>query len=213
MALNNLDRFVPAARNPLAVGSLFERDRRGAAVLLQIFATSQYLSDLLIADPGELRPAANDRRAAGGSGRAGRRVGAEVAALADDDQAVMTALRRFKRRETLADLATATSSAASAGDRHAANFLSGRRDRRSAPFALPARSLVEKRGEPRRRRRQAGPVCRRWRWASWGASELNYSSDIDLIFLYDADGKTDGAALDRATSNFSSGWPATSCGC
>ena len=25
-----------------------------------------------------------------------------------------------------------------------------------------------------------------------GGRELNYSSDIDLIFLYDADGKTDG---------------------
>ncbi len=45
-------------------------------------------------------------------------------------------------------------------------------------------------------RRRAGPVRACWRWASSAAIELNYSSDIDLIFLYDGDGQTDGAALD-----------------
>ena len=50
MALNNLDRFVAAARNPLSLGSLFERDREALPILLQIFATSQHLSDLLITD-------------------------------------------------------------------------------------------------------------------------------------------------------------------
>ena len=49
MALNNLDRFVAAARNPLSLASLFERDREALPTLLQIFSTSQYLSDLLIA--------------------------------------------------------------------------------------------------------------------------------------------------------------------
>ncbi|HEY3787804.1 MAG TPA: hypothetical protein VGL71_03070, partial [Urbifossiella sp.] len=47
MALNNLDRFVQASRSPLATGSLFERDREALGDLLQIMATSQYLSDLL----------------------------------------------------------------------------------------------------------------------------------------------------------------------
>ena len=48
MALNNLDRFVAAARNPLSLASLFERDREALPILLQIFSTSQYLSDLLV---------------------------------------------------------------------------------------------------------------------------------------------------------------------
>src|SRR6185295_11232258 len=47
MALNNLDRFMAAARNPLSLGSLFERDPEALPILLQIFATSQYLSDSL----------------------------------------------------------------------------------------------------------------------------------------------------------------------
>src|SRR5947199_7106588 len=35
MALNNLDRFVGAARNPLSLGSLFERDLEALPILLQ----------------------------------------------------------------------------------------------------------------------------------------------------------------------------------
>ncbi|MCR4411871.1 MAG: hypothetical protein NUV77_05525, partial [Thermoguttaceae bacterium] len=51
MALNNLDRFVAAARSPLAIGTLFERDPTALSPLLQIFSTSQHFSDLLVADP------------------------------------------------------------------------------------------------------------------------------------------------------------------
>ena len=39
-----------AARNPLSLASLFERDRESLPILLQIFATSQHLSDVLITD-------------------------------------------------------------------------------------------------------------------------------------------------------------------
>ena len=35
-----------------------------------------------------------------------------------------------------------------------------------------------------------GSSC--WAWASSAAQELNYSSDIDLIFLYDDEGQTNG---------------------
>ena len=51
MALNNLDRFFAAARNRLALAAFFERDTDALPTLLQIFCTSQYLSDLLIRDP------------------------------------------------------------------------------------------------------------------------------------------------------------------
>src|SRR5215469_6958507 len=100
MALNNLDRFVAAARNPLALGSLFERDRDALPILLQIFSTSQYFSDLLISDPGgydllrltEGQPVHRDVLVA--------ELASEVDALADP-VAVSAALRRYKRRETL----------------------------------------------------------------------------------------------------------------
>ncbi len=51
MALNNLERFILAARSPLAMGTLFERDGEALPTLLQILSASQYLSDLLVTDP------------------------------------------------------------------------------------------------------------------------------------------------------------------
>ena len=51
MAVNNLDHFVAAARNPLSLGSLFERDEESLPTLLQIFSSSQFLSDWLVRDP------------------------------------------------------------------------------------------------------------------------------------------------------------------
>jgi len=50
MAINNLEKFIAASRNPMATAALFERDREALPNLLQIFSTSQYLSDLLVAD-------------------------------------------------------------------------------------------------------------------------------------------------------------------
>ena len=190
MALNNLDRFVQASRNPLAVGSLFERDRDALGVLLQIMATSQYLSDLLVIDPGsydllritEGQPVAREVLV--------EELAAEVAAL-DDDHAVMTALRRYKRRETLRisygdiirgqKLATVTAQI---------SYLADAIVESAVRFAR--RRLVEKRGQPRRPDGQQARFVA-LAMGKLGGVELNYSSDVDLIFLYDADGKTDGA--------------------
>ena len=100
MALNNLERFVAASRTPLALGGLFERDTNSLPILLQIFSTSQYLSELLITDSEsydllrmtEGHPVARDVLV--------DEICSEVAAAADEVEA-MTALRRLKHRETL----------------------------------------------------------------------------------------------------------------
>src|SRR3989304_4976799 len=49
-AMNNLERFIATSRNPMATAALFERDPDALPNLLQIFSTSQYLSDLLVSD-------------------------------------------------------------------------------------------------------------------------------------------------------------------
>ena len=69
-ALNNLDRFVQAARNPLALGSLFERDCWRADPAANLFHQPALER---LADPGsgELRSAAHHRRPAGSAGHAG----------------------------------------------------------------------------------------------------------------------------------------------
>jgi len=100
MVLRNLARFIAASRSPLAVGTLFERDAEALPTLLQLFSTSQHLSDLLIEDPEafdlvrmtEGLPVAREVLV----GEICREIGA-----LSDDAATMTALRRYKRRETL----------------------------------------------------------------------------------------------------------------
>lgn len=189
MALNNLDRFVCAARNPLSLGSLFERDREALPILLQIFATSQHFSDLLIRDPHgydllrmtEGQPVAREVLVA--------ELAAEIDAL-DDASSAMAALRRFKRRETLRiaygdlirnqRLETVTSQISYLADAIVEGAL-----------RFARRQLELKRGRPMlgggRHARFVALAM-----GKLGGVELNYSSDIDLVFLYEADGKTDG---------------------
>jgi glutamate-ammonia-ligase adenylyltransferase len=190
MALNNLDRFVTSARNPLALGSLLERDNEALPILLQIFSTSQYLSDLLITDSESY-----DLLRMTEGQAVGRRVlvdelASEVETLTDEP-GVMAALRRLKRRETLR---------ISYGD-----IIRGQRLEivtRQISYLADAilegavraarKSLETRRGVPRN---QHGERARFVVLAlgKLGGAELNYSSDIDLIFLYDEDGSTDGA--------------------
>ena len=195
MALHNLERFVRAARNPLAVGTLFERDGQALPTLLQIFASSQYLSDLLVMDSAgfdllrltEGQPVTRQALV--------DELAAEVAVL-EHDTSVLRALRRFKRRETLRiahgdivreqSLKTVTTQISSVADAVLeAAVLAARRKfelQRGVPITLagqPARFVVLGMGK-------------------LGGLELNYSSDIDLIFLCENDGQTDGA---RSISN------------
>jgi glutamate-ammonia-ligase adenylyltransferase len=194
MAMNNLERFIGAARNPLAVGTLFERDPQALPILVQIFSTSQHLSDLLIADPEsydllrltEGRPYA--RRALV------EELSAEVKAL-EHERAILRALRRFKHRETLRisygdivrgqGLATVTTQISFLADAIL-----------EAALLAAWRKLTVQRGIPRR---QDGVRARFvvLGLGKLGGIELNYSSDIDLVFLYDEDG---GAAKSSFTN-------------
>ena len=168
MALNNLDRFVAAARNPLSLGSLFERDREALPILLQIFSTSQYLSDLLITDPESYDLLRMTE---------GQPVGREllVDELASRSRQRWTTSRRWWRRCGASNAAkrcgspTATSSAASRWTPSRGRF-------RIWPMRLskrPSRSA-------RRNARSESAACRAtptasrpgsssWRWASSAA--------------------------------------------
>lgn len=188
--LNSLSLFVAAARNPLALGTLFQRDAEAMPTLLQIFSVSQHLSDLLINDPEtfdlvrmtEGQPISRDMLADD--------IVSEVEAL-DHEQAVMRALRRFKRRETLRiaygdivreqSLATVTRQISFLADAVLEGAVRGAWNK-----------LTHQRGTPRT---NGGKTARFvvLGMGKLGGTELNYSSDIDLIFLYDGEGKTDGS--------------------
>ncbi|MFZ5832128.1 MAG: bifunctional [glutamate--ammonia ligase]-adenylyl-L-tyrosine phosphorylase/[glutamate--ammonia-ligase] adenylyltransferase [Planctomycetota bacterium] len=189
MALNNLDRFVAAARNPLSLGALFERDPSALPPLLQIFSTSQHFSDLLIVDPEafdllrltEGKPVAREPLV--------NDLVAEVTAL-EHEATILRALRRFKRRETLRiaygdlirdqSLRTVTTQISYLADAIV-----------EAALRAAWRKVVANRGTPLSAQ---GDVARFvvLGLGKLGGLELNYSSDIDLVFLYDGDGRTDG---------------------
>jgi [glutamine synthetase] adenylyltransferase / [glutamine synthetase]-adenylyl-L-tyrosine phosphorylase len=189
MALNNLDRFVTAARNPLSLASLFERDREALPILLQIFSTSQYLSDLLITDSESYDLLRMTEGQPVGRETLVNELSSEVAALSDES-AILAALRRFKRRETLrisyGDIVRGQHLDTVARQiSHLADAIL------EAAVGIARRALEAKRGIPRT---PHGDPARFVVLAmgKLGGVELNYSSDIDLIFLYDLDGNTDG---------------------
>jgi glutamate-ammonia-ligase adenylyltransferase len=196
MALNNLERYMTASRNPLATGALFERDETALPPLLHIFATSQYLADLLICDPEsfDLLRVTDDQLPPTREALVGEICG-EVDSLSDE-RMVKSALRRFKRRETLriaygdicrsAELDTITKQISFVADAIV-----------EAALRAAMRKVMESRGAPMR---PDGEKARMvvLSLGKLGGEELNYSSDIDLVVLFDVDGKTTGP---RSVSN------------
>ncbi|MFW6169867.1 MAG: bifunctional [glutamate--ammonia ligase]-adenylyl-L-tyrosine phosphorylase/[glutamate--ammonia-ligase] adenylyltransferase [Planctomycetota bacterium] len=188
-ALNNLDRFIAATRNPLSIGSLFERDNQALPTLLRILATSQFLADWLVRDPEafdllRLTEGQPVSRAA-----LTEDIRASVASI-DDIRIVTKILSGYRHREILRiaygdivrgqDLETVTAQI---------SFLADAIIEAAVQSAWTFQ--VAKRGIPRL------PDHRRARFVvlalgKLGGLELNYSSDIDLIFLSDGGGQTDG---------------------
>ena len=157
--------------------------------LLQIFASSQYLSDLLVIDPEafdllrltEGQPVAREALV--------DELVAEVATM-EHETLVLRALRRFKRRETLRiaygdiireqSLRTVTSQISFVADAIV-----------EAALRAARRKFHALRGTPRRADGQTARFVVLG-MGKLGGRELNYSSDIDLILLCENDGQTDG---------------------
>ena len=196
MALNNLDRFVAGSRNPISLGSLFERDTEALPTLLQIFSNSQYLSDQLVRDPEsydllrltEGQPVNRDVLT--------QEICSEAAATGDDERALIAVLRRYKHRETLriayGDIVrrqridTVTRQISYLADAIC-----------EAAVQAARRKMEAQRGRPLRRDGQPARFVV-LALGKLGGEELNYSSDIDLVLLSDGEGATDG---ERSVSN------------
>ena len=189
-----LERFMAAVRSPLATAALFDRDPRALGILVKLFGASPYLAELVIADPeswerirlGEGRPEKKEALAAVLAAEIGPRLAGE----APDPDLVMRALRRFKRRETLriayGDLVAGQSLETVVGQiSHVADCIV------QAALAAAVARAERQRGVPR------GPAGERATIAAvalgkLGGGELNYSSDIDLVFVHSADGRVAG---------------------
>ncbi len=190
MALNNLAKFMVSARTPLALSGLFERDPAALKILVQIFSTTQHFSDLLIDDPASydlLRMT---------DGQPVKRstlieeLWSDLDPLKYDASQAGAVMRRFKRRESLRiaygdliceqPLESVTEQISFLADAILESavrvIFRKQRDRYGTPRGpkgVPAEFVVLGLGK-------------------LGGLELNYSSDIDLICMYEHDGRTDG---------------------
>ncbi len=189
MALGNLESFLRAVRSPRSLAALFERDEQALPILLQMLSTSQHLSDLLAQEPDtydllritegtpvsreilveELR---NEIRAAPG------------------ELAVQRLLRSYKRRETArimyGDIVR------SQRVEIVTRQISYLADCLCEAAVLAARLLLrEKYGQVVSDAKHPARFVVLG-MGKLGGLELNYSSDIDLIYLFEGQGKTDG---------------------
>lgn len=188
MGLNNLERFLAA---PSAVESLLgmpEGRSRTLEILLQLLSTSHFFSDLLTAHPDYLPMLRIPLRRSPSREELIGQLQAEVDACFEDS-AVLRKFRSFRERQIL---------------RIGANDII--RDRpleeitqdisQVADAALEValntalRQLTQRFGEPAT---DFGPGrCCILAFGKLGGEELNYSSDIDLMMIYNHEGATRG---------------------
>ena len=185
-------RYV-SARTPKAafIGSLHE-DPHVLDILTQILGTSPFLSEILIRNPGYLDWL---RNALDGAPPDRPAYDEETARLLEGDSSVeqrVDGLKRFQRREIL---------------RVAAADLFGMLDRgtltaTTAQLSTLADMLVDKVLDVATAEQAAaeGPLPGRFAvigMGKLGGADLNYSSDIDLIYVYEAPDDTSGTAQRR----------------
>jgi len=184
-----LERFLAAVRSPLGAAALFQRDPRALGILSAIFAASPYLAEIVIGDPESWEEVRIGGGAPLGRDTLAARLADEVRPGSDADVAIR-GLRRFRRRELLR---------IAYGD-----IVAGQRlETVVGQLSLVAEVIVDtslqlaihhqesRRGIPR------GPGGERATVAvlalgKLGGGELNYSSDVDLVFIHSSDGRVEG---------------------
>jgi glutamate-ammonia-ligase adenylyltransferase len=189
MALNSLERFLANPAGAERLPALLDGRARSLEILLQLFSTSQYFSDLLVAHPDYLDMLRVPLRRSPSPKELQDQLQTAVDA-AFEDSAVLQAFRRFKQRHILRigtndiirdrpleEITRDISRVADVSLEVAlARALAAIGNRFGQPFTIhgpPARCVVLAFGKH-------------------GGEELNYSSDIDLMFLYDEEGSTRG---------------------
>jgi glutamate-ammonia-ligase adenylyltransferase len=189
MALNNLERFLTSPGGVEQLPALLEARGRLLETLLQLFATSQWCSDLLATNPDYLDMLRVPLRRSPDRNELVDGLRQEVES-AFEDSAVLRAFRRFRQRQILRigtndifrdrpleEVTRDLSGVADAALEVALTTACAHIGRR---FGQPIGSG----GQPAR--------CVVLAFGKHGGEELNYSSDIDLMFLYDEEGATRG---------------------
>lgn len=180
--IRNIERFLGNSRSPQSWLALFEREPESLETLVQLFTVSQYIADILIADPEVLDVV----RMTGGQPIDKSVLLDEIMAevkSATDQRSVMRVLRDYRHRETLRiaygdfvaqlPFETVTEQISSLTDAIVT----------AAVFAAD-RDLATRRPKPIHA--DGSPVLFSViALGKLGGAELNYSSDIDLVFVYE----------------------------
>lgn len=200
MALNSFERFLANPGGAAQLPLLLEARSKTLETLLQLFSTSQFLSDLLIANPDFVDMVRLPLRSSPSRAELLSQLQGEVDA-AYEDSAVLRAFRRFRQRHMVRigtndiirdrPLEEVTRDVSRVADT-------------SLEVALvTARRQIAQRFGEAFTEREAGEPARSviLAFGKLGGKELNYSSDIDLMFLYDAEGATRGKRVSSITSD------------
>jgi glutamate-ammonia-ligase adenylyltransferase len=192
MALNNLERFLANPAGAPQLPALLEGRARILETMLQLFSTSQYFSDLLVSNPDYQDMLRVPLRRSPSPRELQEQLQAEVDA-AFEDSALLRAFPRFRQRQILRigtndiirdrpleeitrDIARVADAALEVALATALRHVASRFGAPVTTFGQPARCVIMAFGKH-------------------GGEELNYSSDIDLMFLYDEEGATRGQRI------------------
>ena len=194
MALNNLERYAAAVDRAVLFRTLAEHP--GAAPLLaRVGGASQFLADVLRRRPNALAWLLEPRTMRAWLAEEFAADAAQAVRPFTTREARMNALRRFKYRQILrigardllgdADLAVTTEELSRLADACLAQATADALDAARARFGAPLDAAG----------RETGLAV--VGMGKLGGEELNYSSDVDLMFVYGAEGETAGGPEGR----------------
>ncbi|MFC2149284.1 bifunctional [glutamate--ammonia ligase]-adenylyl-L-tyrosine phosphorylase/[glutamate--ammonia-ligase] adenylyltransferase [Candidatus Auribacterota bacterium] len=205
-ALVNFDRFVSAVFSKMMLFTALAQKSSSLRLLLKLFGTSQFLSDALIRNPEyfdwmtdyDVLNMVKDRETVL------REMGSSVLVFSAYE-ARLNSLRRFKRREMLrigvkdimgiSRLEETVLELSNLGDAVLETSYRIADDEMKKKYGVPK----EKDGGGNIRESDFAVIS----MGKLGGEELNYSSDIDVLFVYSDDGTTDvkGRPKARSVSN------------
>ena len=199
MTLTNLEKVSASLGAKAILWELFNFNPPSLRLYVELCATSQFLSQILISNPGMIDDLMDslvvDRPLPGAA------IKAELAELTRGAEDLAPILWSFRNKEWVRigtrdilgrePIRQVTRELADVAEAVVTQVARDQWQRRAARFGIPARPSDG----------------RRDRWAilalgKLGGRELNYHSDLDLVFLHEVDGKTSGTSRSITNEQF-----------
>lgn len=193
MAMSNLERFLVAVGSRSSIYALLAEKRETLSLLVSLFGMSKFLSKILIDNPALLDSMVT--RSSSGFIKGRVEMGAELATLldqADDFEERLDALRRYRHEEFLR--VGLNDIHGKLGQSEITGQLTTLADVLLFAAYVMAKKELTRYGRPTWndngmvREASLAVIA----MGKMGGFELNYHSDLDIIYIYDHQGVTDG---------------------